>query len=120
MLASDPFRIGKEWDTQLTAKVSNYVFGRTEPELFIYVYMPKSQVCICDMKFPGLVDDKQALAQDVPTGGSFAQDGAKLLHGIADSAIRPGVDRSIFGQLQNLHLTATCFPSVRCSTHGYL
>ena len=55
------------------------------------------------MKFLGLVDDKQALAQDVLTSGSFAQNGAKLLHRIADSAIRPGVDRSVFGELQSLH-----------------
>ena len=55
------------------------------------------------MTFPGLIDDKQALAEDVPTSVCFAQNAAKLRHQLADSAIRVGVHHSALAEVQSLH-----------------
>ena len=67
----------------------------------VYIYV---EVCKCDMTFPGLADDKQALAQhDVLTAGSFAQKGAKLHDGVQDSTVRAGVDHNARAKPPSLH-----------------
>ena len=55
------------------------------------------------MTFPGLIDDKQALAEDVPTSVCFAQSATKLRHQLADSAIRVGVHHSALAEVRSLH-----------------